>query len=748
MRKLATFALSFAAAIFAVQYVLPQTLILPFAGGCAACFAVILIALHGDRRTRCALIAAGLALGLFYHSAYTHLVCAPYAPLYDTEDECVMELCGYPMSTAYGARVEVRILNRGLHGKAVYYGKDTLLELVPGQRITGRVKFQNAAEIRGSEITTFTARGVYTLLYNRGDVTVERGNEGALRYLPLQLGRALQERISLCFPERTQPFLRAILLGDRTLLTTEDDSNLREAGLYHVTAVSGLHCAFLLSLISMIVGRPRRKLLSAIAIPVLILYALAVGASPSIVRATVMMILVLLAPLFGRESDAITSLSFALLLILLANPYAAASISLQLSFAAMAGMLTLTPRIYDAFSERCRHSLQRQMLGSLAATAGALIFTAPLTAYYFDYLPLISPLSNLLCLWAASAVFALGFVTVCLSFVYLPAAQLLAVLPHYGAEYLLLCAKHLAAVPYHAIYFENDYLKYWLLYVYAMFAACALVRRGKYRVWAAGALAVLTLALCVYLNALPMSGGSLHMIALDVGQGQSVVLSSKGKTALVDCGSSNTFLSAGDIAANYLKSIGCDKLDYLILSHYHSDHTNGLPVLFTRMKIGTLIVPDIEPEDEIRAAVLDLAASHDVPVVFLTRTQKLPLGEANITVYPPMGAGTMNEEGLTALCTAGTFDILLTGDMDATTEQVLTESCRLPDIEVLMVGHHGSRYSTGQKLLQTVTPEVGVISTGENGYGHPNAETLYRLQDHGVAVYRTDLQGHIHITLN
>ena len=86
--------------------------------------------------------------------------------------------------------------------------------------------------------------------------------------------------------------------------------------------------------------------------------------------------------------------------------------------------------------------------------------------------------------------------------------------------------------------------------------------------------------------------------------------------------------------------------------------------------------------------------------------------------------------------------------MDATTEQVLTESCRLPDIEVLMVGHHGSRYSTGQKLLQTVTPEVGVISTGENGYGHPNAETLYRLQDHGVAVYRTDLQGHIHITLN
>ncbi len=748
MRKLATFCLSFAAALFAVQYLLPDPLRLPFAGGCAVLLAVVVLVLRGDWRTRCALIAAGLALGLLYHSAYAHFVCAPYAPLFDTEDACVMELCDYPTRSAYGARMEVRILGRGLHGKAVYYGKEALLSLAPGQRITGRVKFQNAAEIRGSEVTTFTARGVYSLLYSRGDVTVERGNEGALRYLPQRLWQAVQSRIALCFPERTQPFLRAILLGDRTLLTEEDDANLREAGLYHITAVSGLHCAFLLTLITVFIGRGRRKLLSTLAIPALILYALLVGASPSVVRAAIMLILVLLAPLLGRENDPITSLSLALFLILFANPYAAASISLQLSFAAMAGMLLLTPRIYEAYCTRCRYALQRAVLGSLSATAGALVFTAPLTAYYFDYLPLVSPLSNLLCLWAASAVFALGFVSVCLSFVCLPAAQLLAYLPHGGAEYLLACARLLAGLPYHAVYFENDYLKYWLLYVYGMLAACAAARRGKYRAWVAGALAVLTLALCVRLNALPISGGSLHMIALDVGQGQSVVLSSKGKTALVDCGSSNAYLSAGDIAANYLKSIGCDTLDYLILSHYHSDHTNGLPVLFARMEIGALIVPDIGQEDELRAAVLALAASHGVPVVFLTEPQKLPLGEASIAVYPPMGAGEMNEEGLSVLCTAGTFDALLTGDMDASTERVLTKAVRLPDIEVLLVGHHGSKYSTGNELLDAVTPEIGVISTGENGYGHPNAETLYRLQDHGVAVYRTDLQGHIHITLN
>ncbi len=747
MRKLATFCLAFAAAVFSAQLLLPQTLILPFAGGCAVLGAAALLFPRGERRTRCLLIAAGLICALCYQSAYTQVICLPYERLAGTEDICVMELCDYAEPSTYGARVPVRILGRGLHAKAFYYGDEELLALEPGQRITGKVRFQDASEIRGSEVTTFTARGVFALLYRRGALTAEQGNAGALRYLPQRLAQTLRERITLCFPERTEPFMWAILLGERSYLTEEDDSFLREAGLYHVTAVSGLHCAFLLALITFFTGRGRRALLSAIAIPVLILYALTVGASPSVVRASVMLILVLIAPLFRRESDPPTSLSLALFLILLGNPCAAASLSLQLSFAAMAGMLLLTPRLYEKIPPKTPR-LRRAALASLCATAGALVFTAPLTAYYFDYLPLISPLSNLLCLWAASAVFALGFLSVCVSFISIPAAQMLALLPHYGAEYVLLCAKYLTKIPYHAVYFENGYLKYWLLYVYALFAACFLARRGRYRYWLSGALAALTLALCLYLNALPMFGGSLHMIALDVGQGESVVLSSKGRTALIDCGSSNTYLSAGDIAANYLQSVGCGRLDYLVLSHYHTDHTNGLPVLLSRVKADALILPDIAADDPVRSAVIALAESYGIPVQFVRETKRFALGDAELTIFPPIGAGEMNEEGLTALCTSGTFDALLTGDMDAVTELELTDRFSLPDIEVLMVGHHGSRYSTSSRLLEAVTPEVGVISTGPNGYGHPNDETLFRLDDHSVAVYRTDLQGNVHITLN
>ena len=109
----------------------------------------------------------------------------------------------------------------------------------------------------------------------------------------------------------------------------------------------------------------------------------------------------------------------------------------------------------------------------------------------------------------------------------------------------------------------------------------------------------------------------------------------------------------------------------------------------------------------------------------------------------------MNEECVSVLCTAGSFDALFTGDMDANTEYLLIASHPLPDIEVLMAGHHGSKYSTGEDLLAEVKPEIAVISCGAgNSYGHPNDETLRRLVSAGVSICRTDLQGTIEISVD
>ena len=749
MRYLATFCFAFAAGVFAAQYLLPHWLLLCAAGGCLILGVLWAWSLHGNNRRRAAIIGVSLTMALFWDWAYVRLVQSPWETMADTRQTLTMTVTDYPSATDYGSRVEVRVLNRGLHGKAVYYGDTALLALEPGMRLSGEVYVNSAATIHDTEVTTFTSRGVYALLYARGEAAVDWGDAGSLRYLPQRLARRMQESIAACFPERTQAFMNAILLGDKYDLTTEDRTYLSEAGLYHITAVSGLHCAFLLSLLGFLIGRHRRRLLSAVAIPVLSLYALTVGLTPSVVRACIMLTFLLLAPLFRRESDPPTTLSFALFLILAYNPFAVKSVSLQLSFAAVAGLIWLTPKLYDRIREKDRGRAAWFVLGSLSATAGALVFTVPLTAFYFGNLVLIAPLSNLICLWAATATYASGLFAALLGMVFPLGAGVLAYVPHAGALYLLAAAKWLAKIPYHAVYFANGYLKLWLIYAYAMLGVCCLFQRGKWRYATASVLAAATLALIVWLNTLPLHGGALHMVALDIGQGQSVILHSNGATAIVDCGSSS-YVDAGGITADYLLSADIRAVDYVVLSHYHDDHCNGLPVLLSRITVRNLILPDIEQGDPLRAEVLDLAKQYSIPVTFVYTVQTIPLGDAALTVYPPVAEdGEMNEECISVLCSTGSFDALFTGDMDANSEYLLIATHSLPDVEVLMAGHHGSRYSAGGDLLAEVKPETALISCARNNsYGHPHEETLYRLTDAGAAVYRTDLQGNIHITVN
>ncbi len=744
MRILATFCFAFAAGVLAAQYLLPLSLLLYAALGCAALGLLWTLLLHGERRMRAILITAGLAASLVWDSGYVRLVQAPFEALAGEQLTFVMEAADYPTATDYGCRVEVRILERGLHGRAIYYGDASLMDIEPGARLTAPVLVNSAANIRGADVSTHTSRGVFLLLYGRGKATVESGRTGALRYFPQRLSRRAQKIIADVFPERTQGFMNAILLGDRFGLTAEDRIGLSEAGLYHVTAVSGLHCAFLISIMGTIIGWNHQLTLCILGFPILTVYALMVGATPSVLRACVMLGFVMVASIFQLESDPLTSLSAALFLILLYNPFSVKSVSLQLSFAAMAGLILVTLRLNEMMHLRRIGRLRWFFLGPLATAAGVMVFTAPLSALYFGSLVLVAALSNFLCLWAASVTFALGLLAVALGFFSLSAAHFMAFLPHWGALYVLGVSRLLTAVPYHAIYFTDPALKVWMVYVYALLIACVLLK-GKWRYQIAGVLAVASLALTLWIGLRPLRGDAMHMVALDVGQGQSVVLRAGDATALLDCGS-NSYLDAGDAAADYLQSAGVRTIDYVVVSHYHDDHCDGLPTLFARMRVGRLFLPDIEPDDALRAQILALAEHHGVPVTFVREDMTLPLGGATLTVYAPLSDGEMNEECLTALCSAGEFDALFTADIDANTEYLLIATHDLPDVEVMMAGHHGSRWSTGGDLLAEVKPETAVVSCGaDNRYGHPNIEALRRLDDAGATIYRTDLQGNIHI---
>ena len=755
MRVLATIGFSFSAGVFLAALLPWNGWQLYAAGGILLLALAWLFAARKQKYFRRGLlILLPLAVSLAYFAGYDHLVRQPIEDRCGAASDFAATVCDWPQATERGARVTVEL--EGYHrARAVLYGEAELLAARPGDTVTGTAQWQSAAHFDSDDVTHFNARGVYALLYGREDVRLSAGDGDALRWLPQRAGKAFREKVAAIWDDpRVSGFLTAELTGDKSAMDDGDYLAMQETGLAHLFAVSGLHCAFLVTLLALLISR-RQRLLCAVTIPLLLFYMVMVGMSPSVVRACIMQIFLLIAPLFRRGSDPLTSLAAALLVILLCNPFAAASVSLQLSFSATLGMVLLSPRLYKLlagwYKGKCRplRAALCFVAANLSATLSAVVFTAPLTAWYFRIFVLVAPLSSLLAVPAAGWSFMAAFVTVLLGFVWLPLASLLGWISWVLVRYILWIANGMMSWRYHAVYFTNPYLIYWLLFLYAVFIGCAATPDGKRKYLLASALSVLTLAAAIWVNRQDYQYGVLTALTLDVGQGESVILTSGGETALVDCGSSNSYKDPGGLAADTLHSMGVRELSAVVVTHYHADHTNGLYEVLRRIPVQTIYLPDIEDEYGVRERLVSLAEEKGAQVTYVTKETADTLGDTVLTIYPPVqSGGDLNELGLTALASAGDFDLLITGDMSGSTEKKLVETYALPNIEVLVVSHHGSRYSSNIRFLKAVTPEAAVISVGDNNYGHPSEETLQRLLAVGADIWRTDQQGTIRITVN
>ena len=748
MRVLGIFSSGFALGIFLGQYLLPESI---WISGCFVGLAVTALLCFfpkGHIRKRLLLLCSAFSLALGYNALYMQTVQQPMRALAGGEETVTMTLCEYPQETDWGAKVAVELPGFS-RGKAVYYGDASLLSLAPGQTVTDRVSFQDASRIRDDDITAFTSKGIFLLLYSRGEAAYGTGSMDSPRWWPARIAMAMRGVIGKMLGGDTAGFLAAILTGDTGSISETGKIALSEAGLYHILAVSGMHCGYLMAIAVLLIGLHHERLLAGITIAVLAFYVLLTGGSPSVLRAFVMLSFSLIAPIFRRENDGPTSLLAALFLILLINPFAATSIGLQLSFAAMAGMLWLPGPLYRFLIPEGRSGwLVRFCVSSVCATMGALVFTIPLSSWYFGDLVLISPLSNLLCLWAAGFAFVTGLLSVTAGLIFLPLGKVLAVIPGLLIDYILGAAEVLSHIPHHAVSFANPYLKYWLVYVYILFAlAWVLGGKGRRKYALSAVLAILTLVITVKAGQLQYRSG-LDVIVLDVGQGQCVVLKSGDQFALVDCGSGSSWVDAGDLAAQQLRTMGCKRLDYLLLTHYDSDHVSGVPGLLTRMEVETLLLPPDADDSGLQTEILAAAQGRGSEILTIRRLHHITLGQTTMTIYPPLGEKTDNERGLSALAMSGTDTLLITGDMSQETEQLLLDTYRIPEADVLMAGHHGAKNSTSKVLLETLTPETVCISVGSNSYGHPASQTLQRLVQAGCTVWRTDLQGDIHLSLN
>lgn len=753
MRKLVWFAGSFAGAVFLAVYLLPEGVLLP-AGALSAAAGLAGLLFRGDRRLRLLLLGFGLGAGLLWTGVYTALFHTPARLLAGTEETIAAQVTDWPEENSHWVEIRFRQAEGGWL-KALLWLEAVPEDLRPGDELSVTASFELADTLSGKNSDYYYSKGITLQAYARGEASVTCPDRVPVRYWPVYVSRAIRESALRAFPDSVGPLVSALITGDTSGLDGSFYSALRRTGTAHVVAVSGLHVSFLAGLITTLLGRHRRRS-AGVGIALMFFFAAAAGNTPSVLRAAFMQSMLLLAPLLDREDDRATSLGTILMLLLVQNPYAAASISLQLSFAAVAGIYLFTgplcrrwqdwlPHKPEGFWPRLGCMAFRFLTSSLAVTLGAIAFTTPLSAYYFNTVSLISPLANLLTLWAVSDLFLGGLVVAVVGLILPPLAALLALVVSLAGYYLLWMVPLLAAFPFAAVSAGSFYIKAWLGLVYALLLVWLILRGGRQRLVLPFGLSAAGLCWALLLHAGTYTGGQMTVSVLDVGQGLSAAIYARGASALVDCGGSGMD-DAGDLAADYFQSLGLSRIDVVVLTHYHDDHANGVARLLERMEVGLLVLPDVERSNPLRQSILALAEEKGIETLLLTERADLTLGDSSLTIYPPLGGGEANEEGLSVLATAGDFDALITGDMDQVIEGRLIKYGDLPDIELLVAGHHGSKDATSEELLLAARPETAVISVGYNSYGHPADETLERLAAAGCDIYRTDWSGTVTIT--
>ena len=754
MSMQAILSFSFAGAVFCANYLPLESLLLPLGCGFALAFGFTFLPQVRKRpRGRTARYAAfGLALGFLWTAGYSWVFWRPAELLNEKTVRLTATVSHWPQETDYGGfSVLARADTEGwVTVPILLYVDDQGADLRPGDRIETVAHCALADQASsGEEITYYTAKGIFLL-------EVERPDHIPLRDWPAYWSQALKESISKAFPDDVSGLVQALVTGNRDSLSDPFTTSLQRAGLSHTVAVSGMHLAFLAGLLSMLFGGWRR-LASLVTIPVTILFTLTAGCTPSVVRAAVMILLLHIGPLFYRERDEFTSLGGALLLLLLYNPFSAAHIGLQLSFAAVAGIFLCAQPLQTALMARIPFRPAKRwtfwwaiqlvpkfIVSTFCATLGASVFTVPLSAIYFQSVSLIAPLSNLLTLWAVGILFGAGVLIGTLG-VFVPELAALVALPIAPlGRYLNAVIDGLSSLTFSAVTTQSVYYRAWLVLVYLILILIPILP-GKKRWIIPTCCGVTTLCLAMLLNAWSFWWGSGAITVLDVGQGQSVLVRSGQFLCLVDCGG-DSYDSAGDISADFLGDYGVGRLDLLVLTHFHADHANGVTQLLKRVQVDTLAIPPATGEEEpLREEILAAAEAQGVEVLEVGEDTLLTLDQdRTVQLYAPLGAGETNEAGLTCLVSNGDFDTLITGDMGADVEQQLLTHAALPDLEVLVAGHHGSKSSTSEQLLAATAPDYAFLSVGEhNSYGHPAQETLERLAAAGCRIYRTDLQGTI-----
>jgi competence protein ComEC len=626
--------------------------------------------------------------------------------------------------------------------------------------------------------------GIHSILYYPQIEVLDSGEGVRL----LRWTYALRERLSVsltkALPEPQCSLAQGILLGIRGNIPYSLNEAFSRTGTAHLLAISGLHISIVigmvLSLAILAFGR-RYSIYIWLALLAIWLYVLLTGMRPPVIRGAIMGSLFLIAEFLGRQRSAIIALAFAAAAMVGVQPGVLWTVSFQLSFLAMAGLILLFPqfqiwgRQVVATSSGDREALMTtgaMVTDALAVTLAAVTAVWPLVAYYFGIVSLVALPATFFSLSALPAIIVTAGLVAFAGLLVPLLAQVLGWLAWLFLSYLLLIVHGFDALPGSSL--ELASVSSWQVWCYyiVLAAAVAVVSRrkqlaGSFSRLASGLKAIipahlprkwlipalLIVAILVWSVVLTRPDDKLHVSFLDIGQGDAILIQTPAQQDILIDGGPDP--QKANLELSKKLPFWDRAIDLVISTQPQADHITGLVEVLQRYKVRQVLDADVSYDSPIYQQWLELVEQKQIRRDIAGAGQEIDLGHG-ITIEvlnppPDLFQGTSSDvdnNGVVLRLSWGKVSFLFTADIGREAEfELIGQRANLKST-VLKVAHHGSNTSTSPQFLAAVDPEVAVVSVGtDNPFGHPSSEVVERLEERVGAdnVYLTSERGTIEL---
>lgn len=544
--------------------------------------------------------------------------------------------------------------------------------------------------------------------------------------------------------------LLAILLGDKDKLSEDIQESFKTSNLSHMLAVSGAHVSYIILgltyvLQNSIIGKKNGKIVCII---FLLAFMAITNFTPSVTRACIMAILTLLSSIIYRKSDVYTNISVAALITLIFNPYSLLDLGFQLSYGGTIGIIIFIKRIQEKKSNSKVIKYIKQMaLVSIYAN----IIIIPIMMYHFNTVSFTFIISNIMASPILGIIVITGFLFIITSITVKPLTRLIAIFIKPILSILIKISQICSKLPFSNILVVTPYMFNVISY-YAIILYCIKSKKNnKCKIIICLLIVLILINFIIYI--FPQK---LRIFFIDVGQGDStLIITPDKKTVLIDGGGSDSFDVGEKVLLPYLLDRRILKIDYVLISHFDTDHCGGILTIMEKVKVKNIIISEQAEHSENYERFKKLMIHKRIRLIEVKKGDKIKIGRYSEfkILFPTsrlLSENPLNNNSIVTQFNYNNFKMLFTGDIEKLAEQQIlkTEKAEIR-ADILKVAHHGSKTSSIPEFIKAVRPRIALIGVGKNNtFGHPNQQTIKNLENIKCRIYRTDLQGEIIIKID